>query len=133
MIDSVSDRAVFRQLADDIRAQIQAGRLRPGQRLRTEPEYGDDYGISRDSVRKAMALLRQEGLIVTSKQGSRVKPAAETVDVAIPRDTRVNVRMPTEPERRRLGLAEGVPVFVVSRPGADAEVLPGDQTSLVVE
>jgi DNA-binding GntR family transcriptional regulator len=133
MIDPDSGRPVYRQLADEIRALIESGQLRPGQRLRTEPDYMHEYGVSRDSVRKAMAALRAEGLIVTTKQGSRVRPRQDVADVAIARDTRVSTRMPTLRERRELGVPEGVPVFVVERPDTGPEVLAGDRTTLVVE
>jgi DNA-binding GntR family transcriptional regulator len=133
MIDPDSGRPVYRQLADEIRAQIEKGELRPGQRLRTEPEYVDEHGISRESVRKAMAELRAGGLIVTTKQGSRVRPLVEVTRVAISRDTQVSTRMPTLRERRELGIAEGVPVFVVERPDGSPEVFAGDRTLLIVE
>lgn len=132
MIDPDSGRPVYRQLADVIRVQIERGELRPGQQLRTEPEYMDAYGLGRDSVRKAMAALRAEGLIVTSKQGSRVRPPIDVATVPITKDTQVKTRMPTQRERRVLGVAEGVPVFVVVRPGGEPEVLAGDRTTLIV-
>lgn len=100
--------------------------------MMTEPEYVHEYGISRESVRKAMAALRAEGLIITTKQGSRVRPMLDMAEVAISKDTQVITRMPTVGERRKLGLPEGVPVFVVKRPGSEAEVLAGDRTKLIV-
>jgi GntR family transcriptional regulator len=45
----------------------------------------------------------------------------------VPADAEISARMPTEQERRELGLSEGVPVLVVSREGADDEVLPADR------
>jgi DNA-binding FadR family transcriptional regulator len=132
MIDPDSGRPVYRQLADEIRAQIENGELRPGQRLRTEPEYVDEHGISRESVRKAMAELRAGGLIVTTKQGSRVRPLVEVTRVAIRRDTQVSTRMPTLQERRELGVGEGVPVFVVEGPDGNPKVFAGDRTLLIV-
>lgn len=132
MIDPDSGRPVYRQLADVIRVQIERGELRPGQRLRTEPEYMDAYNIGRDSVRKAMAALRAEGLIVTTKQGSRVRPPTAVAVVSITKETQVHTRMPTQRERRVLGIAEGIPVFVVERRGGEPEVFAGDRTTLVV-
>lgn len=132
MIDPDSGVPVYRQLVDLIRKQIGSGELRPGQRLRTEPEYVDEFGLGRDSVRLAMATLRAEGLIITTKQGSRVRPVLDMAEVAISKDTQVSTRMPTQRERRLLGLPEGVPVFVVERPGGEPEVLAGDRTRLIV-
>jgi DNA-binding GntR family transcriptional regulator len=132
MIDPDSGVPVYRQLVDLIRKQIDSGELRPGQRLRTEPEYIDEFGLGRDSVRLAMATLRAEGLIITTKQGSKVRPVLDMAEVAISKDTQVSTRMPTVKERRLLGLPEGVPVIVVERPGSEPEVLAGDRTRLIV-
>ncbi len=133
MIDPASDVPVYRQLVDAIRRQIERGELRSGQRLRTEPEYVDELGISRESVRKAMAILRSEGMIVTTKQGSRVRPEVDVAQVSVERHTQVTTRMPTPPERRALGIGEGIPVFVIERPGRDPELRAGDRTRLVVD
>ncbi|MFI7642048.1 GntR family transcriptional regulator [Nonomuraea sp. NPDC049400] len=132
MIDPDSGVPVYRQLVDAVRAAIESGELRPGQRLMTEPEYVDVLGISRESVRKAMAALRAEGLIVTTKQGSRVRPKVDVAEVVVEGDTRVSSRMPTLQERRALGIPEGVPVFVLEKPGNDPQLLAADRTTLVV-
>ena len=132
MIDPDSGVPVYRQLVDGIRAAIEKGALRPGQRLRTEPEYVDEFGVSRESVRKAMAALRAEGLIVTTKQGSRVRPQVDMAEVPIGRDTRISTRMPTLKERRALSIPEGVPVFLIEEPGGEPKIVAGDRTRLIV-
>lgn len=133
MINPDNGVPVYRQLADILRGQIERGELRPGQRLRAEPDYMDEYDLSRTSVRQAMAVLRNEGLITTTRRGSRVRAQPDIAEVVIGGDTRVTTRMPTEAERRLLGLVEGVPVFVVEREGHDPEILAGDRTALVVD
>ena len=132
MIDPDSGVPVYRQLADLIRSQIARGELAPGQKLRTEPEYGDEHKLGRASVRRAMEILRSEGLIVTTRQGSRVRTVREMAEVDLTADARVTTRMPTAAERRRLGVGDGVPVFVVDQQG-ELEVLAGDRTVLVVD
>ena len=93
-----------------------------------------EYGLGRNTVRLAIAVLRAEGLVVTTRQGSRVRTRQKMDDVPVRSHTRITTRMPTKPERRMLGIPEGVPVFVVERAdGEDPEVLPGDRTALVVE
>ena len=131
MINPGTGVPVYRQLADLIRGQIETGQLRPGQRLRAEPDYMDEYGISRTSVRQAMAMLRTEGLITTTRRGSRVRAERDIAEVVVDTDTRVTTRMPTAEERQRHSIAEGVPVFVLMREGAEPEVLPGDRTALI--
>lgn len=56
------------QVADILVAEIQSGRLRPGDRMPTEQYLATNFGVSRNVVREAIAQLRSAGL-VTSRQG----------------------------------------------------------------
>lgn len=127
-IDPSADRPVYKQLADLIRVRIEEGKLRHGQRLPAESHYVAEFGISRDSVRRAMAVLRGEGLIVTELRGSRVRDAGEAVTVQITPGAQVTARMPTEPERKQLGVAEGVPILIITQPDRETRLLPADRT-----
>jgi DNA-binding FadR family transcriptional regulator len=57
----------YQTLADDLRGQITSGRLRPGERLPTEPELCVRSGVSRSTVREALRLLASQHLIVTTR------------------------------------------------------------------
>jgi len=57
----------YQILADDLRAQITSGRLRPGDRLPTEPQLCARTGVSRSTVREALRLLASQHLIVTTR------------------------------------------------------------------
>jgi GntR family transcriptional regulator len=61
-VDPGSDRAVFRQIADQLRAAIENGRLSEGDRLPSEAQLIDHYGVARMTVRNALQLLEAEGL-----------------------------------------------------------------------
>ena len=61
--------APFRQLAAALRDAINDGRLEPGEKLPSEAEMMELTGLSRETVRKATALLDAEGLIV-KRQGA---------------------------------------------------------------
>ncbi|MEV4835449.1 GntR family transcriptional regulator [Nonomuraea sp. NPDC049486] len=63
-IDPTSDRAVFRQIADQLRQAIEGGRLRGGEKLPSEAELMEHYGVARMTVRQAIQELRNEGLAV---------------------------------------------------------------------
>ncbi|MFG2071702.1 GntR family transcriptional regulator [Nonomuraea maritima] len=63
-IDPSSDRAVFRQIADQLRQAIESGRLREGEKLPSEAELIEHYGVARMTVRQAIQELRNEGLAV---------------------------------------------------------------------
>jgi GntR family transcriptional regulator len=56
---------VTAQVATDIEADIDSGALAPDTRLPTETELADQYGVSRVTVRRAIAALRDRGKLVT--------------------------------------------------------------------
>ena len=56
---------MYRQIADELRAQIASGELQPGQQLRTEMELRERYNASRNTVRDAIKLLTTLGLVET--------------------------------------------------------------------
>lgn len=58
----------YQQIADRLRAQISSGALEPGVRLPSEPDLAAEYDASRNTVRLAIALLINQGLVV-SRQG----------------------------------------------------------------
>jgi GntR family transcriptional regulator len=56
---------MYRQIADDLRRQIEAGELPPGAQLQTEFELRDRYNASRNTVRDAVRWLVTRGLVET--------------------------------------------------------------------
>ncbi|MFD4157250.1 GntR family transcriptional regulator [Streptomyces hydrogenans] len=50
-------------IAEDLRTQITAGHLKPGDRLPSEPKLATHYKVSTPTIRQALALLQAEGLI----------------------------------------------------------------------
>ncbi|WP_326598087.1 GntR family transcriptional regulator [Streptomyces sp. NBC_01803] len=68
----MTDRAAkFRVIAEDLRKEIQNGVITPGEKLPSEHQLADRFETTRATVRKAVALLRSEGLVV-SRQGAGV-------------------------------------------------------------
>jgi len=131
MIDPSADRAVFRQLADLLREQIESGALGPGDPLPSELRLVQEHGISRTTVRQAIAQLRTEGLVrVERPRGTFVRIPEETQVVTLGRGERVSARMPTDAERRSYRLGEGVPVLVVTATDGTRTVHPADRVQL---
>lgn len=130
-IDPYSHTPVYVQLADLIRERIEAGQLAPGASVGSELQLSQEHGIGRDSVRMAIALLRSEGLVTTSRPlGTRVRETPQRRKVDVPPGASVIARMPSGKERRSLQLDEGVPVLEIRGPKGDVEVLPGDEVEL---
>jgi GntR family transcriptional regulator len=74
-IDMYSEIPYYKQLADIIRARIESGELERFDPLPSESTLEEDFGVGRDTVRKALAVLRDEGMIFTIQaRGSYVGP-----------------------------------------------------------
>jgi GntR family transcriptional regulator len=58
----------YRAIADELRGRVESGELGAGRLLPSESELSGAYGVSRVTVRKALDLLRDEGLI-DARQG----------------------------------------------------------------
>lgn len=59
----------YRQIAAWLRARIEAGEFRPGEDpLPSEKDLQEFFEVSRDTARRAVAVLREEGLVVTVPQ-----------------------------------------------------------------
>jgi DNA-binding GntR family transcriptional regulator len=69
----VAPRGTYVQIANRVRQLIQRGELPPGAMVPSELSLAELHGVSRGTVRSALALLSDEGLIeVVPGQGRRV-------------------------------------------------------------
>ncbi|TDU04179.1 GntR family transcriptional regulator [Streptomyces sp. 846.5] len=67
-------RPEYARIAAELRAGILDGRYPPGSQLPTLPELEQQYGVSLTTVRNALGLLRNEGLIESrTRAGHRVR------------------------------------------------------------
>ncbi|MEE1941042.1 GntR family transcriptional regulator [Streptomyces sp. TRM 70361] len=53
-----------RRIADELRERIHSGELAPGTRLPGEPALVGEYGVAKETARRALTLLVTEGLAV---------------------------------------------------------------------
>jgi GntR family transcriptional regulator len=60
-----SPESPHRQIAAWLRAQIQAGDLAPDDPLPSEKDLIDLFGVARTTVRRAVAYLRDQGVVYT--------------------------------------------------------------------
>ena len=60
---SISRLPLYRQIEEALRERIRSGALRPGAQVATETELMVEYGVSRATVRQALAGLVAEGLL----------------------------------------------------------------------
>lgn len=63
-IETIDNRRLYRQIADQIIRLIEAGEYKPGQRLPAERLLAVQLSVSRPSVREALIALEVEGWVV---------------------------------------------------------------------
>jgi GntR family transcriptional regulator len=65
----------YRLIVDELRAEIMDGRRPPGSRMPSENELAAQYRTSRPTVRRALAVLKSEGLLSSEQgRGAFVRP-----------------------------------------------------------
>ncbi|MCF2127428.1 GntR family transcriptional regulator [Strepomyces sp. STD 3.1] len=62
--------ATHREVADELRARIRSGRLRSGQRMPTQAQLAEEFGVERGVVRQALRVLQSERLLTNVSKGS---------------------------------------------------------------
>lgn len=62
MIDHRSDRPVYLQIADVLRSRIREGAYTAGSQLPSEADLLAEFEVTRQTVRRGLAVLQQEGL-----------------------------------------------------------------------
>ncbi|MFJ8134474.1 GntR family transcriptional regulator [Streptomyces sp. NPDC096013] len=123
---------MYRKAAADLGRKIGEGRYGSGGRLPAEADLAERYGVSRGTVRQAMALLRTEGLFASRRGTRRVvigspRPqsfgellsftrwARSTGEEPGGRTVAVETRPADPTEREQLRLEAGAEVYEVRR------------------
>ncbi|MFI8088266.1 GntR family transcriptional regulator [Streptomyces sp. NPDC086080] len=78
-----SSRLTPQEIADILRERIRAGELRAGDRLPTQAELADEFGVERGTVRQALRALQDDGLLSNVTKGSPPRIAAPAPDRAV--------------------------------------------------
>ncbi|GAB3844557.1 GntR family transcriptional regulator [Dactylosporangium cerinum] len=126
-----SDIPLYLALADALRDRIQRGDYPAGQALPIESAICHEHGVSRMTVRRALAVLREEGLVTTRRGApSTVRPVSVRQTLVLRHDDRLISRMPSRHERMKLGLDVGVPVLEVDRSNGTSELHAADQVTV---
>jgi DNA-binding GntR family transcriptional regulator len=74
-VDPLSSVPVYRQVANILRGRIESGELAPDRPVPSEAQLVQEYGIARGTARRAIEVLRDEGLVVTVPgRGTYVTP-----------------------------------------------------------
>ncbi|HDX4050599.1 TPA: GntR family transcriptional regulator [Enterobacter soli] len=78
----MSNKPMYRQIADALRDKITTGELKPGDALPTESSLQEAFGVSRVTVRQALKRLTEEQIIESIQgSGSYVKEERVNYDI----------------------------------------------------
>jgi len=97
----------YHQIAEELRARLDSGEYAAGRLLPSESELSVEFSASRVTIRKALEMLRDEGL-VDARQGFGWFVAGETVRQPLARLATIEEQMRASgvrPERRILEFA----------------------------
>ncbi|HEY3683545.1 MAG TPA: GntR family transcriptional regulator [Streptosporangiaceae bacterium] len=64
-IDPDGFKPIYVQVADIFERRIRSGKLRPDRRIPGELAIAAEFGIARETARRAVAELRERGLVAT--------------------------------------------------------------------
>jgi GntR family transcriptional regulator len=76
LVDHMDPTPLYVQLANILRAMIESGELQPRAPLPSESYLQEQHGVARGTVRSAIGILRDEGLVITiAGRGTFVRSA----------------------------------------------------------
>ncbi len=129
------ERAKSLQIANDLRQAIVSGKISAGERVPAELQLIQQYGVSRTTVRRALADLRTEGLVaVNAPKGTYVVDREPKTTVTLRSGDSVVARMPTPMERHTYELLkEGEPVIEVHRKDGKVELHGAYKAKLIMK
>ncbi|TQJ74915.1 GntR family transcriptional regulator [Streptomyces sp. SLBN-31] len=86
-----SRRLSPQEIADILRERINDGDLKAGDRLPTQAELAEEFGVERGAVRQALRVLQDDGLLTNVSKGSPPRIATPAPVVGEPQPTMVGL------------------------------------------
>ena len=82
------DRPLYWRIASLLLDELDDGTIPPGERLPGERHLAQHFGVSRETVRQALEVLRRSGLVATDRRGSHAtlpgRPVEDPVSLTFP-------------------------------------------------
>ncbi|MFI8303616.1 GntR family transcriptional regulator [Streptomyces sp. NPDC085927] len=117
------------EIADILRERIRAGELRAGERLPTQAELAEEFGVERGVVRQALRVLADDGLLSNVSKGSPPRIAEPAPASDEPQPTMVGLA----PRLTEAFSAPHVRIDVVSHTSETLMVAIGEPVRLIHE
>lgn len=121
---AVTEQALWEDVATGIRSSLNSGEYKPGDTLPTEAELAGQYRVSRDTVRRALGKLTQQGLLTPGRGrlGRQVRTSQPLTFFAVKSESTDRIT-----ERR----AKGVDAWVAD--AADQGRRAGQEISVAID
>ncbi|MFD3840424.1 GntR family transcriptional regulator [Streptomyces sp. NPDC058642] len=74
------DQPLYWRIATQLLGELRDGTVPPGERLPGERKLAEHFGVSRETVRQALQVLRRDGLVATDRRGSHAALPATPVE-----------------------------------------------------
>jgi hypothetical protein len=71
---------LYMRIGAELLGELRDGTIPPGERLPGERQLAEHFGVSRETVRQALELLRRDGLVATDRRGSHATLPAAPVE-----------------------------------------------------
>jgi hypothetical protein len=124
-----SKRLSPQEIADILRERIRVGELKAGDRLPTQAELAEEFGVERGTVRQALRALQEDGLLSNVSKGSPPRIAEPAPVRDAPQPTMVGLA----PRLSEAFAADHVRVDVVSHTSETLMLALGDSLRRIHE
>ncbi len=121
---------IYVQIADQLRQTIHQGVYQLGERLPTETKLAEQFSVNRHTLRQAIALLKNEGLLRVDR-GRGTFVAAKTIRYAIGKRVRYNQTLKAQGWQVRFQLLRVLEVFADDAIARGLEILYGESVALI--
>jgi DNA-binding transcriptional regulator YhcF (GntR family) len=112
-----TDRPRYRELADDLRRRIKSGELTDFPSMR---EIADTYGVGMHTVRPAVAVLVDEGLLIRERGlPYQIAPQGDRMTVVASAQAAITARTATPEDTAEHRVREGELVLVIADGGEE--------------
>ncbi|MGW1953196.1 GntR family transcriptional regulator [Streptomyces sp. NPDC001920] len=108
---------LYGRIATQLLGELRDGSIPPGERLPGERQLAEHFGVSRETVRQALEVLRRSGLVATDRRGSHATLPG------LPVETPTSLTFPVGARTSPPGAADRATVAWETPPREHAEAL----------
>ncbi|BAY41523.1 transcriptional regulator (plasmid) [Nostoc sp. NIES-2111] len=121
---------IYAQIADKLRHNIHQGVYQLGEQLPTETKLAQQFAVNRHTIRQAIALLKNEGLLRVER-GRGTFVAAKTIRYAIGKRVRYNQTLKEQGWQARFQLLRVLKVPADNAVAKGLEIAYGEPVALI--